>query len=170
MCFTNFGITSLALSLALLAVTGIPQVGRVTDFTWYNQGHTVMRLYSFFAMIMFSAAYHILPQITGQTICRNRIRAHFWLAMSGTLLMSLPLVVGGIVQGMKWLDPNVAFLDANKSALFAFRLTSTGELLFAVGAVLFLCNVTRVLFKTIRGCAAGFCCGGNGMKCAEVKP
>ncbi|NOS69885.1 MAG: hypothetical protein HOP33_08135 [Verrucomicrobia bacterium] len=169
LCYTKFGGTSLALSLVLLALTGIPQIERITNFTWFNHGHTALRLYSFFAMTLFAAAYHILPRVTGARICPHRIRIHFFLAMPGSLLMTLPLVVGGVLQGVKLLNPETPFLDASKSALMAFRITSLGEVLFAAGAVLFLINVTTVLFKTCWSGCKTTCCDSANLKCAEVK-
>jgi cbb3-type cytochrome oxidase subunit 1 len=83
--------------------------------------------------------------------------------------MTLPLVVGGALQGVKLLNPEMTFLDASKSALMAFRITSVGEILFAAGAVVFLINVTTVLFKTCCSGCRTTCCDSANLKCAEVK-
>lgn len=169
LCYVKFGGTSLVLSLVLLALTGIPQVERVTNFTWFNHGHTTLRLYAFFAMTIFAAAYHILPRVTGVSICPRRVKIHFWLAMPGSLLMTLPLVVGGVLQGMKLLKPGAVFLDSTKPALMAFRVTSLGEILFAGGAVIFFINVGVVVFKTCWSGCKTTCCDSVNLECAEVK-
>jgi cbb3-type cytochrome oxidase subunit 1 len=110
----------------------------------------LVRLYAFFAMTAFAAAYHILPRVTGIEISLRKIKLHFWLAMPGALLMSLPLVLGGILQGLKLADPRIEFLDAAKAALMAFRLTALGELLFLVGALLFCMTTLSMVNQLCR--------------------
>jgi len=149
-CFTGFGLWSLVLALVLMAITSCPDVSRVTDFTWYGQSHTLLRLYGFFAMTAFAAAYHILPRVTGIEISLSKIKLHFWLAMPGALLMSLPLAVAGVQQGLKLVDANVEFLAAAKAGMMMFRLTSLGEVLFALGALGFLLTVVAQVYQVCR--------------------
>jgi cbb3-type cytochrome oxidase subunit 1 len=99
---------------------------------------------------MFAAIYHILPRISGVAICPRRIKAHFWLAMPGALLLALPLLGGGIAQGLKLANPNVPFLETTKAAMMAFRLSTLGELMIAIGALLFLVNVLVVIVSYYR--------------------
>jgi cytochrome c oxidase cbb3-type subunit 1 len=169
LCFTGFGVWSLVLGLVLLAVTGIPQVSGVTDFTWYGQGHTLLRLYGFFAMTAVAAAYHILPRVTNRELCLGGIKLHFWLAMPGALLMSLPLIVGGVLQGLNWLRPDVEFLKAAKPALMALRLASIGEVLFALGAVLFCLTVLRAVYQTCRATVTQACADEPAITGTEVR-
>jgi cytochrome c oxidase cbb3-type subunit 1 len=150
LCFTGFGVWMLILALVLMAIAAIPQVSRVTDFTWYSQGHTMLRLYGFFAMTAFAAAYHILPRVTCIEISRGRIKLHFWLAMPGVLLMSLPLAVAGVQQGLKLLDANVEFLTATRAGMMMFRLTSLGEVLFLLGALAFCATVFSLVIQSCR--------------------
>jgi len=150
LCFTGFGVWSLVLGLMLIAVTGLPPVSRVTDFTWYGHAHTVLRLYGFFAMTAFAAAYHLLPRVTGVGIPTGRVKLHFWLAMPGALLMSLPLVVGGVVQGLKLVDAKIEFLEASKAALMMLRLTTLGEVLFALGALVFCVTIFSLVIQACR--------------------
>jgi cytochrome c oxidase cbb3-type subunit 1 len=105
-----------------------------------------LRLYGFFAMTMFGAAYYILPRAVGiEFPFAKFIRAHFWCGVIGTLLIVFPLAIGGVVQGFKLVNPNVAFLDVTKSALMFLRLSTLGELLLALGNLLFLLNVFAMI-------------------------
>ena len=150
LCFTKFGVWSFAFSGILLALTACPQINRVTDFTWFGHGQNVLRIYGFFAMTMFAAVYHILPRVVGLPICPNRIRAHFWLAMIGTVLFALPLVVAGVLQGLKLIDPTVSFVATVKAVMMPFRLSTLGEALLLVGNLLFLFNVVGVIVSCHR--------------------
>ena len=51
-----------------LAKSGLPPLA---------SAHTMLRLYAFFAMAMFAAAYHIIPRITGRELCPAWMKIHF---------------------------------------------------------------------------------------------
>jgi cbb3-type cytochrome oxidase subunit 1 len=146
LCFSKFGAWSFVLATVLLAVSACPQISRVTDYTWFGHGQTTMRIYGFFVMTMLGGVYYILPLLAGEgRVCKNRMRANFWLIMPGILLFTVPLVVGGIAQGLKLVDAGVPFLDTAKPALMAFRISTLGEFLIAVGNLLFLFNVLTAM-------------------------
>ena len=147
-CFAKFGAWSLVAASGLLALTACPQISRVTDFTWFSHGQNAIRLYGFFAMTLFAAVYFILPRLAGEgSVCPNRVRAQFWLSMLGSLLFGFPLVIGGIIQGLKLINPEIAFLDVLKSSLMPFRLSTLGELCIVVGNLLFLFNVGYAIVR-----------------------
>ena len=102
-CFVRFGVASLVLSGALLAVSAIPTISRITDFTWFGTAQNDLRLYGFFAMTMFGAAYYILPRVAGmESMCPRRVKIHFWFSMIGALLLAVAAgAIGGIDQGLK---------------------------------------------------------------------
>jgi cytochrome c oxidase cbb3-type subunit 1 len=142
LCYTKFGACSLVLATVLLAVSACPAISRVTDYTWFTHGQTALRLYGFFAMTMFGAIYYILPQLVGpERVCPRWMRINFWFVMPGTLIFALPLVFGGIVQGLKWLDPAVTPVDVAKSSLMAFRISTLGEMMILIGNLIFLFNI-----------------------------
>jgi cytochrome c oxidase cbb3-type subunit 1 len=131
LCYVKFGVGSLVLSGLLLAVAALPPVSRVTDFTWFGHAQNALRLYGFFAMTIFGAAYYILPRVTGAELPFPRlIRVHFWCGVIGTLLLAMPLAIGGVVQGAKWLNPEVLPVDVSKATLMFLWLSTLGELQF----------------------------------------
>ena len=151
LCFMKFGMSSFVLSGVMLAISALPEISRVTDFTWFGTAQNQLRLYGFFAMTMFGAAYYILPRAVGiEFPFAKLIRAHFWCGVAGSLLLALPLAMGGLVQGFKLVNPNVAFMDVTKSALMFLRLSTVGELLIALGNLLFLFNVLAVIASYYR--------------------
>jgi cytochrome c oxidase cbb3-type subunit I len=52
LCYARFGAWMLVFATFAAALAACPAVARVTDFTWYGPGHTMLRLYGFFAMTM----------------------------------------------------------------------------------------------------------------------
>lgn len=156
LCFAKFGTWVLVLATVLLALSTSPGVARITDYTWFGHGQTSLRIYGFFGMTMLGAIYYILPKVVGANrVCARWMRVNFWLFMSGTLIFALPLMLGGVAQGLKLVNPNVAFVDVTKAAMMAFRLSTLGELLLLAGSLVFLFNIGaaivsyyRVLCKT----------------------
>jgi cytochrome c oxidase cbb3-type subunit 1 len=169
LCYSKFGAWALVLATFLAAIAACPAVARVTDFTWFTHGHTTLRLYGFFAMTMFAAIYHILPRVSGVALCPRRIKAHFWLAMLGALLLALPMIVAGIKQGLKLADANVPFLDTAKAAMMGFRLGTLGELLIAIGSLVFLANILLSILSYYRAIAKTAYAEATALQPAEVK-
>jgi cytochrome c oxidase cbb3-type subunit 1 len=172
LCFVRFGICSFVLSGLMLAASALPSVSRVTDFTWFGTAQTQLRLYGFFAMTMFGAAYHILPRVAGREFpFAKLVRVHFFCGAAGTLLLALPLAAAGVVQGLKLMNANVAFVDLTKSTLMLLRVSTLGDALFALGSLLFLLNVIALMLRHYRAVCATACAAAVApLETAEVKP
>ncbi len=145
LCYAKFSVWALVFVTVAAAIAACPAVARITDYTWFGHGQATLRLYGFFAMAMFAAVYHILPRISGVALKPGRVKAHFWLAMLGALVLALPLMAGGIAQGFKLANPQGPFMETTKAALMAFRVGTMGEVMIALGALLFLVNVLAVI-------------------------
>jgi len=141
-CFIRFGMMSFIVSGILYVSAACPQYSRVLDFTWFGPAQVQLQLFGFAAMIFFGAIYEILPAVMGKPLPLPKFaRLHFWLALAGVLLFVVPLVLAGVVQGEKLLDPKAAFSDANLVALKFLRVSTTGQLLLLLGALLFAANL-----------------------------
>lgn len=151
LCFTKFGVASLVLATLLLLLGACPAIARVTDYTWFGHGQNALRLYGFFVMTMLGAIYHILPHLVGvNRVCPRWMRINFWLVMPGTLIFSLPLVIGGIAQGLKLANPEIDFLDTAKAAMMMFRLSTLGETMLLLGNLVFLFNLKAAIVSYYR--------------------
>ena len=147
-CFIKFGTLSFVLSGLLYVSGACPQFSRVLEFTWFGFAQTQLQLLGFFAMVMFGAAYEILPRAVGRPLPFPRLaKLHFWLAILGVLLFIVPLVLAGKAQGTKLLDPQITFAQANLAALKYLRVSTTGQLLILLGALLFALNVFVMTIK-----------------------
>ena len=141
-CFIKFGVMSFIVSGILYVSAACPQYSRVLEFTWFGVAQTQLQVLGFAAMILFGAIYELLPQVMGKPLPLPKFaKAHFFLSIIGVLLFVVPLVIAGIVQGEKSADVNVAFADANIAALKYLRISTTGQLLILLGALLFAANI-----------------------------
>jgi cytochrome c oxidase cbb3-type subunit 1 len=146
-CFIRFGLMSFVLSSLMLIAMACPRISQVTEFTWFGPAQTQLQLYGFFAMTMFGAIYHLLPRVVGFDWPFPKLaRLQFWISMSGVLLFIVPLAIGGVEQGMKLNNPNIAFMEATKATLVFFRFSTVGLLLILLGNLLFALNIFAMTF------------------------
>ncbi|MGD0744609.1 MAG: cbb3-type cytochrome c oxidase subunit I [Verrucomicrobiota bacterium] len=147
-CFIRFGLAAFMLSSLMLIAMACPQIGRVTEFTWFGPAQVQLQLYGFFAMTMFGAVYYILPRVAGSEFPFPRLaRVQFWISMLGVLLLVVPLAIGGLVQGMKWANPAVTPVDVSRATLPFLRVSTTGLLFLLLGNLLFALNIFGLMFK-----------------------
>ena len=170
--FIGFGLVSFVLGGLASAVTALPAVNQITQFTWFTIGKGLLNFYGFFAMVIFGAIYYIVPQLMGQEFPFPKlVRAHFWTAAVGVLLFVVPLAVGGIAQGLKLQHADVAFTDIAKGTLPFLRASTMGDLLMALGHVMFLVNLGGLVFQFYRGRALSAWAEATAeIKTAEAQP
>jgi cytochrome c oxidase cbb3-type subunit I len=121
---------------------------------------------------MFGAVYYILPRVTGVEFPLPKlVRGHFWSYVLGVLLLVVPLAAGGVVQGLKLLDADVAFVDVTRSTLPFLRVSTIGDALIALGNLFFLFNVGSLIVRYGRSvCSAAYATATAQLEPAEVNP
>jgi cytochrome c oxidase cbb3-type subunit 1 len=147
-CFIKFGVMSFVVSSLLYIGEFCPRASRVLDFTWFNAGVTQWQLLGFAGMILCGAIYEILPRVMGKELPFAKLaKLNFFLFAGGTLLFVIPLLIGGMEQGMKLRDANIPFADTSAVALKFLRISTTGQLLVLLGS---LCLLLNILVMTIQ--------------------
>ncbi len=146
--FIKFGMAGFISSSLLYVCQFCPQYSRVLEFTWFSFAQTQLQLLGFTAMILFGAAYEILPRIMGAPLPFPKLaKLHFVLTLGGVLLYVLPLILAGANQGHLLLDSQVPFADASAVALKYLRISTTGQLIVLLGALLFALNIFVMTLK-----------------------
>jgi cytochrome c oxidase cbb3-type subunit 1 len=141
-CMIKFGFVAFILSALLLVATSCPPIGRLTQFTWFGTAQTQLQLYGFFTITMFGAIYYILPRAVGIEFAFPKlIRVQHWCAMLGLVIFVVALAVGGVAQGLKLQDPNVAFADSTKAMLPFLRASTMGLVFMLLANLLFALNI-----------------------------
>ncbi len=170
--FVLFGMVAFLVA-GLMRIFGVlPGVTEIINFTWGVTAQAQLNSYGFFAMTMFGAIYYIAPRLTGiEFPSAKLVRAHFWLAAVGVLFIVAPLAAGGIAEGLKLRDLNLAFTDVAKSTLPFLRVSTVGDLLIALGHVVFLLNLSSLACRFYRvRIVAAYAAATAPMAAAEVKP
>ena len=146
--FVRFGLVSFVLGSLLYLGNGCPQIGHLVQFTWYGVGQTQLTLLGFFVMVVLGGVYEILTSTSGLELPFPKLaKVHYYLAMLGVLLYAVPLVIGGVEQGLRFQNGAVPFADANAVALHFLRISSTGQILLILGSLLFALNIFVMTIK-----------------------
>ena len=146
--FFSLGVPIFFVATLLAAVGAFVHV---TQFTLYRTGQQMLLVQGFFALTALGGIYHILPKVADLKWPFARlVRAHFWLAILGVLLIALPYAVGGWMQGVKLNNPSLPFVDIARSTLMPIRMVSVGELLWLLGGLLFAANVFALVYRWVR--------------------
>ncbi len=149
--FIGFGLAAFIVAGLANVATAFPGISQVTQFTWFTIAKDWLNSYGFFAMVLFGAVYYIVPQLTGQVFpFAKLVRLHFWTATLGVLLFVVPLAIGGIAQGLKLQHADIAFTDIARGTLPFLRASTLGDLLLALGHVLFFVNLGTLAFQFYR--------------------
>ena len=165
--FIGFGAGAFIVSGLVSAATAFPQVCHVTQFTWFTVAKGLLNYYGFFAMVMFGAVYYIAPRLLGQEFPSAKlVRAHFWTAAAGVVLFVVPLAAGGLVQGFRLQHANILFTDIAQGTLPFLRASTTGDLLIALGHLMFLGNLAALVVRFYRARAVSAWAAAT----AEIKP
>jgi cytochrome c oxidase cbb3-type subunit 1 len=165
--FIGFGLVAFIVGGVVSAVGALPEVSNVTHFTWFTVARDLLNYYGFFAMVMFGAIYYIVPQLLGfEFPSAKPVRAHFWTAASGIVLFVVPLAAGGIVQGLKLRQADIPFTDIARGTLPFLRVSTMGDLLIALGHLMFLSNLVGLVVRFYRARAVSAWASAT----AEIKP
>jgi len=165
--FIGFGVVAFIVGGVISAAGALSEVSHVTQFTWFTVARGLLNSYGFFAMVMFGAIYYIVPQLFGiEFPSAKLVRVHFWTAAAGILLLVVPLAAGGVVQGLKLRQPEIPFTDIAKGTLPFLRASTTGDLLIALGHLMFLANLAGLAVRFYRARAISAWAAAT----AEIKP
>lgn len=149
--FMAAGLVALVVSWLARIICAVVDVSLPVGLTWLTVAQAQLNSYGFFCLVLFGAAYAVLPCLTRSELpFPVLVRAHFWLALSGVLLTVVPLAMGGIGEARRLNDPSIPFMAVVKSSLPFLRVSTAGELLLALGHLLFLVNVAGLAVRFYR--------------------
>jgi cytochrome c oxidase cbb3-type subunit 1 len=168
-----FGTAAFVVAGLLKIAGAVLDPSHMLAFTWFARANRELNFYGFFVMVMFGVVYRVLPQLTGTELPWPKLaRLHFWLAAAGVILTAGPWAIGGIVEASQLQDAAVPFAKISSSMLMSLRISTLGDLLLAVGHVLFSANLIRLvhLFYKAKAEAAYAAVTADLFKAAEAKP
>lgn len=98
--FVLVGIVSFAISSVLNILFSTRSLNAVVRFTDFTVGQQQLLNYGFVSMILFGAAYYILPRVTGGFWPSAKlVHLHFWSCAIGGIGLALHLLICGYQFG-----------------------------------------------------------------------
>lgn len=111
------------------------------QFTLISDLRDWLLFYGCFSLMMFGAAYFIVPRLMGRAWRSGAlVRAHFGASALGLLLLTGTLFAAGWSQGTMLNNPAVPFAEITKSLLPWLTARSVGLMLLAIGHLAFFVN------------------------------
>jgi len=135
-----------AMMYTAVSLTGSLQslrsVNQLVHFTHYTVGHAHMGVYAFASMIVFGAIYFLVPRVTAREWPRPALISwHFWLSFLGVGLYVVALTIGGVLQGLAMMDPDLPFIESVRVTLPYLHARSVGGAMMTAGHLVFAYHV-----------------------------
>lgn len=83
----------------------------VWHFTDFTVAHSHLTMYGIICFFLWAGMYTIIPRLTGKEPPQITVGAHFWFALIGLIFYSVPLMYGGTLRGLSWMQGN-PFMDS----------------------------------------------------------
>ena len=144
--FISFGAVMYTMASFQGSIEALRSVNTITHFTHYTVGHAHLGAYAFVTIVLFGAAYYMLPRMTDRAFrWPTLINAHFWLVVIGFAIYFFALSIGGWLQGEAMVDGSRTFADSVLVTIPYLEGRSIGGTLMTLGHVLFAINVASIL-------------------------
>src|SRR5258708_5496592 len=87
---------------------GTAEAFRYTNLLWhftdFTIAHSHLTMYGIISFLLFASIYAIVPRLTGKEPPKLTVGAHFWLSFIGVLFYTVPLMIGGTLKGLMWME------------------------------------------------------------------
>ncbi len=94
---------------------GTAEAFRFTNLLWhftdFTVAHSHLTMYGIITFMLWGFIYTLVPRLTGREAKQATIGAHFWFALLGLLIYTIPLMYGSTLRGLMWIE-NKPFLES----------------------------------------------------------
>ncbi len=154
--FVSFGAVAFTLFGVLNAAFGFRGTNAVVRFTSFAAGQEQLLVYAFATMVLFGAAYFVLPRLTGSLWPSAKlVHVHFWATALGTVASSIALLVGGYESGKQLADASVSLQQVAKAGSSWNLTLVVSAVLLLVGHCAFALNAFGMILKSSAPVSAG---------------
>lgn len=172
---TDYILRFLIVSLAFYAmstfegpVMASKTVNALSHYTDWTIGHVHSGALGWVAMVSIGALYHMVERMWATKMYSIRlVNLHFWMATIGTAIYITSMWVAGIMQGLMWRAydeyGNLAYTFVESVAQLHpyYAMRAFGGLIFFLGAIVMLFNITMTIRQAVRKPSAGLATAAN---------
>lgn len=127
---------------------GTAEAFRYTNLLWhftdFTVAHSHITMYGIIAFLLWGSIYALVPRLTGREPSHPMVGAHFWMAFIGLLLYSVPLMIGGTLKGMMWMDGK-PFMDSVTMMAPYWLWRAIGGTMMWLSHLVFACNLYHMI-------------------------
>jgi cytochrome c oxidase cbb3-type subunit I len=135
----------------VVSMQGTAEAFRFTNQLWhftdFTVAHSHLGFYGIITFAIWGGAYAIVPRLTGIEPPQYLVGAHFWLAFVGLLLYAIPLMIGGTLKGLMWMD-NKPFIDSVVMMFDYWIWRAIGGSLMFISHLIYFYNFYKMTYKT----------------------
>jgi len=116
-------------------------------FTDFTVAHSHLTMYGIIAFYVWGGMYAVIPRLTGKEPPQITVGAHFWLALIGLIFYSFPLMYGGTLRGLSWLEGK-PFIDSVVLMAPYWLWRAIGGSLMWLSHIFFAYNIYKMYSET----------------------
>ncbi len=130
------------------SMQGTAEAFRSTNLLWhftdFTVAHSHLTMYGIICFFLWAGIYAVVPRLTGKEPPQAAVGAHFWLALIGLLFYSIPLMYGGTLKGLMWLQGK-PFIDSVTAMAPYWLWRAIGGSLMWLSHIFFTYNMYKML-------------------------
>lgn len=130
------------------SMQGTAEAFRETNLIWhftdFTVAHSHLTMYGIICFFLWACIYAIVPRFTGQEAPQISIGAHFWLALLGMMMYTVPLMYGSTLKGMAWMEGK-PFIDGVVMMAPYWLWRAIGGSLMWISHLVFAYNMYKML-------------------------
>ena len=97
------------------SMQGTAEAFRYTNMVWhftdFTTAHSHITMYGIIAFLLWGSIYAVVPRLTQKEPSHIFVGMHFWMAFIGMLFYTVPLMIGGTLKGLMWMEAK-PFIDS----------------------------------------------------------
>lgn len=131
------------------SLQGTAEAFRSTNLIWhftdFTVAHSHLTMYGIIAFFLWGGIYAIVPRLTRQEPPQITVGIHFWMAFVGMMFYTIPLMTGGTLRGVMWMEGGKAFIDSVVMMAPYWLWRAIGGSLMWTSHLIFAFNMYRMI-------------------------
>lgn len=127
---------------------GTAEAFRFTNLLWhftdFTVAHSHLTMYGIIAFLLWASIYSVVPRLTGHEPSQFLTGAHFWLAFIGLMIYTIPLMIGGTLKGLMWME-GTPFIESVVAMAPYWLWRAIGGTLMWISHLVFAFNLYRMI-------------------------
>lgn len=130
------------------SMQGTAEAFRTTNLFWhftdFTVAHSHLTMYGIIAFFLWGFIYAIIPRMTRKEPPQVTVGIHFWLAFLGLMFYTVPLMIGGTMRGLMWMDGK-PFIESVTSMAPYWLWRAIGGSLMWISHFVFAYNIYKMI-------------------------